>query len=178
MVHFGGKRLKVTLKESLGSGFSILDCGNKAFWIRYVSKPVWTHRGYVLRVNSLLRCVWKQFPRGTSLCGTPLMTIPEHSECHEKHFKAYLGKGNHTSPCSSEELCFDERKGATEEWFGGRYGFPSFKRAFVSTTGLESFFEVSKVVQMISFGGGSVHLLLCLEVQRFWNQKCNLRIPW
>ena len=29
--------------------------------------------------------------------------------------------------------------GATEEDFGGRYGFPGFYRVFISTTGLERF---------------------------------------
>ena len=35
-------------------------------------------------------------------------------------------------------LC-QNNMGATEERFGGRYGFPGFYRAFVRTTGLENF---------------------------------------
>ena len=31
-----------------------------------------------IRMNARLRCVWKRFPRGTPLGGTPLTIIPAH----------------------------------------------------------------------------------------------------
>ena len=83
-------------------------------------------------------------------------------------------------PCSSEELFFTEKR-ATEEDFGGRYGFPSFYSVFVSTTGLESFsLRPEKVSRRFSFGCGvSVRfLLLCLvgQTPRF-TFSLNLRCP-
>ena len=75
-----------------------------------------------------------------------------------------LGKRKHTPPCSSAELVFARKIWGTQKKdFGGRYGCPSFHRAFVSTTGLESFsLRPEKFPKIFSFSGGSVRFfLLC-----------------
>ena len=54
-----------------------------------------------------------------------------------------------------------KNRGPQRKDFGGRYGFPWFYRAFVSTTGLESFaLRREKFYKRVAFGAGSVGFFL------------------
>ena len=53
----------------------------------------------------------------------------------------------------------------------GRYGFPDFYSAFVSTTGLESFSTAEKFSKRFSFGGGSVPFLLPCHCSQTYGKK-------
>ena len=70
-------------------------------------------------------------------------------------------KQAYTAPLQCRTFLCRKKWGPQRKDFGGRYGFPGFRRVFVSTTGLESFsLRPEKFPKRFSFSGGSVRFFL------------------